>query len=105
MHGVGLDDLLGDFSGDVRMHLSTVALQSFVNTLPLLHPRGMFQVQDLFVTDFEQYRGSFRGPGKMDGSIVNWLNGPLFRAVGDHSATRPLRAVPALPREVEHRPS
>ena len=44
----------------------------------------MFQVQDLFVTELEQYRGTFRGPGKMDGSIVNWLNGPLFRAVGDH---------------------
>jgi len=61
-----------------------VALQSFVNTLPLLHPRGMFQVQDLFLTDLDQYRGAFRGPGKMDGSIVNWLNGPLFRLVGAH---------------------
>jgi hypothetical protein len=66
------------------MHISSVALQSFANTLPLLHPRGMFQVQDLFVTELEQYRGTFRGPGKMDGSIVNWLNGPLLRALGDH---------------------
>src|SRR3954470_7413132 len=84
VQGVQLDDLLADYSGDVRMHLSTCALQSFVNTLPLLHPRGLFQVQDLFVTELEQYRGSFRGPGKMDGSIVNWLNGPLLRAVGDY---------------------
>src|SRR5579875_1098010 len=82
--GVRLGDLLRDYPGDVRLHLPTVALQSFVNTLPLLHPRGMFQVQDLFVTDLEQYRGTFRGPGKMDGSIVNWLNGPLFRLVGAH---------------------
>ncbi len=82
--GAHLEDVLADFSGDLRMHLSTVALQSFANTLPLLHPLGMFQVQDLFVTELEQYRGTFRGPGKMDGSIVNWLNGPLFRAVGDH---------------------
>jgi hypothetical protein len=66
------------------MHLSTAALQSFVNTLPLLHPRGMFQVQDLFVRDLSQYQGAFRGPGKMDGSIVNWLNGPLFRMLADH---------------------
>jgi hypothetical protein len=82
--GVRLGDLLGDYPGDVRLHLPTVALQSFVNTLPLLHPRGMFQVQDLFVTDLDQYRGAFRGPGKMDGSIVNWLNGPLFQLVGAH---------------------
>jgi hypothetical protein len=84
VHGVHLDDLLGEFAGDLRMHLSTGAVRSFANTLPLLHPRGMFQVQDLFVTELEQYRGTFRGPGKMDGSIVNWLNGPLLRAVGDH---------------------
>jgi hypothetical protein len=82
VHGVRLGDLLDDYPGDIRLHLSTAALQSFVNTLPLLHPRGMFQVQDLFVTDLDQYRGTFRGPGKMDGSIVNWLNGPLFRLVG-----------------------
>ena len=84
VHGVRLDDLLGEFPGDIRMHLSTAALQSFVNTLPLLHPRGMFQVQDLFVRDLSQYQGAFRGPGKMDGSIVNWLNGPLFRMLADH---------------------
>ena len=82
--GVRLGDLLANYPGDVRLSLPTVALQSFVNTLPLLHPRGMFQVQDLFVTDLDQYRGAFRGPGKMDGSIVNWLNGPLFRLVGAH---------------------
>jgi hypothetical protein len=82
--GVRLGDLLHDYPGDIRLHLPTAAMQSFVNTLPLLHPRGMFQVQDLFVTDLDQYRGTFRGPGKMDGSIVNWLNGPLFRLVGAH---------------------
>jgi hypothetical protein len=84
VYGVRLDDVLGQFPGDLRMHLSTMAVQSFVNTLPLLHPRGMFQVQDLFVTSLDQYRGTFRGPGKLDGSIVNWLNGPLLRVVGDH---------------------
>ncbi len=88
VHGAHLADVLATFTGDLRLHLSTVALQSFANTLPLLHPRGMFQVQDLFVTDLEQYRGTFRGPGKMDGSIVNWLNGPLFRVVGDQLGYR-----------------
>jgi hypothetical protein len=82
--GIHLEDVLGDFPGDIRVHLSSVALQSFASSLPLLHPRGMFQVQDLFVGELEQYRGAFRGPGKMDGSVVNWLNGPLFRAVGAH---------------------
>ncbi len=82
--GVRLDTLLDTVAGDIRMHLSTVALESFVHTLPLLHPRGLFQVQDLFVTSLEQYRGTFRGPGKLDGAIVNWLNGPLFQLVGAH---------------------
>jgi hypothetical protein len=86
-HGVPLDlveQVLGDTPGDLRMHLSTGVIQSFTNTLPLLHPRGLFQVQDLFTTDLEQYEGTFRGPGKMDGSIVNWVNGPLLREVGAH---------------------
>jgi hypothetical protein len=26
---------------------------------------------------------TFRGPGKIEGSIVNWLNGPLFQMVGE----------------------
>jgi hypothetical protein len=40
------------------------------------------QIQDLFVRDLGQYT-SFRGPGKLEGSIVNWLNGPLFQTVGE----------------------
>ena len=35
-------------------------------------------VQDLFVREVTQY-ASFRGPSKPEGSIVNWLNGPIFR--------------------------
>ena len=50
--------------GNVRVHLNEMSLKSFLNTLPLLHPRGIFQVQDIFVTDLEQYHSSFRGPGK-----------------------------------------
>ena len=44
--------------------------ESFANTIPLLHPRGVLQVQDIFVERLNDYLHGFRGPGKMDGSIV-----------------------------------
>ena len=66
----------------MRFQVSWGAAQSFVNTLPLLHPRGYLQVQDIFVTSMGEYRMGFRGPGKLDGSVVNWVNGPLLRHVG-----------------------
>jgi hypothetical protein len=34
------------------------------------------------VTDPHQYRTGFRGPGKYDGSVVNWVNGPLLAHIG-----------------------
>jgi hypothetical protein len=77
-----LEDLLGDAPDDIRFHISRGAAESFVNTLPLLHPRGYLQVQDIFVTRMDEYGLGFRGPGKLDGSVVNWVNGPLLRAVG-----------------------
>lgn len=77
-----LEDLLGEAPDDVRFHLSRGAAESFVNTLPLLHPRGYLQVQDIFVTAMDEYRHGFRGPGKLDGSVVTWVNGALLRAVG-----------------------
>jgi hypothetical protein len=77
-----LEDLLGDAPDDVRFHLSRGAAESFVNTVPLLHPRGYLQVQDIFVTSMNEYRQGFRGPGKLDGSVVTWVNGALLRAVG-----------------------
>jgi hypothetical protein len=70
---------------DFRMHLSSGALESFVNTLPLLHPRGYLQVMDIFVTDMLQYRLGFFGPGKLDGSLLNWVNGALLREVAERS--------------------
>jgi hypothetical protein len=76
-----LEDLLATAPDDVRFQVSWGAAQSFVNTLPLLHPRGYLQVQDIFVTSMGEYRMGFRGPGKLDGSVVNWVNGPLLRAV------------------------
>jgi len=79
---VQMEDILKDAPGDLRFHLSSGALESFKNTLPLLHPRGYLQVQDIFVTDLHEYSMGFYGPGKLDGSIVNWVNGALLREVG-----------------------
>ena len=32
--------------------------------------------------NLDEYRQGFLGPGKLDGSVVNWVNGALLRAVG-----------------------
>src|SRR5712691_9178800 len=69
-------------NGDLRMHISNGAATSFVDTLPLLHPHGVLLCHDLFVTDIHQYLNGFRGPGKYDGSVVNWVNGRLLAAIG-----------------------
>lgn len=66
----------------MRFHLTGGAVESFLNTLPLLHPRGFLQVQDIFVTSMDDYRRGFRGPGKLDGSVLNWVNGALLQVVG-----------------------
>ena len=69
-------------TGDLRMHISNGAAASFADTLQLLHPHGVLQCHDLFVTDLRQYLNGFRGPGKYDGSVVNWVNGRLLAAIG-----------------------
>ncbi len=69
--------------GDIRLHVNNGAVSSFADTLPLLHPFGRLWCHDLFLTDRHQYRAGFYGPGKYDGSIVNWVNGPLLRLVGN----------------------
>lgn len=68
--------------GDIRMHVGNGAVASFADTLPLLHPYGRLQCHDLFVTSAHDYRTGFRGPGKYDGSVVNWVNGPLLQHIG-----------------------
>jgi hypothetical protein len=65
--------------GDIRMHVSNGALASFADTLPLLHPFGRVVCHDLFTTAAGEYRSGFYGPGKYDGSVVNWVNGPLLQ--------------------------
>jgi hypothetical protein len=81
--GIGGEVLrpLVEANGDIRMQISNGAAASFVDSLPLLHPFGILQCLDIFVTDLAQYH-TFRGPGKYDGSVVNWVNGPLLAAVG-----------------------
>ena len=80
-----MEEILRYAPNDLRLHLSTGALDSFRNTLPLLHPRGYLQVQDIFVTDLQEYSMGFHGPGKLDGSIVNWVNGALLREVAERA--------------------
>ena len=88
------------------MHVSNGALASFTGTLPLLHPFGRLQCHDLFLTARPQYRTGFYGPGKYDGSVVNWVNGPLLQLVasgaGSASSSRrsgsgPARTSPRSP--------
>jgi hypothetical protein len=69
--------------GDIRMHVNNGTLSSFADTLPLLHPFGRIQCHDLFLTDHNGYSSGFYGPGKYDGSVVNWVNGPLLRLLGN----------------------
>ena len=76
------DDLMAELPQDIRFHLSRGAAESFVNTVPLLHPRGFLQVLDVFVASMKGYAQGFRGPGKLDGSFVVWVNGAFLRAVG-----------------------
>jgi len=80
-----IESLIEDAPGDVRFQLSSGAAESFLNTIPLLHPAGYLQVQDIFVKRLVDYLHGFRGPGKMDGSIVNWVNGALLAEVGEQA--------------------
>jgi hypothetical protein len=72
-------------AGDIRVHVNNGAVASFADTLPLLHPFGRLHCHDLFVTDVRDYLAGFHGPGKYDGSVVNWVNGPLLRHVANRA--------------------
>lgn len=80
-----LEEITREAPSELRFHLSTGAFESFRNTLPLLSARGYLQVQDIFVTDLSEYRVGFHGPGKLDGSIVNWVNGVLLREAAERA--------------------
>ncbi|MEO3887316.1 hypothetical protein [Nonomuraea sp. B5E05] len=81
MSGELLRPLL-ESGADIRMHVNNGAVASFADSLKLLHPFGRLVCHDLFVTDVQAYRTNFRGPGKYEGSVVNWVNGPLLAHVG-----------------------
>jgi hypothetical protein len=80
-----IEGLIENAPANIRCQLSSGATESCINTIPLLHPRGVLQVQDIFVEKLTDYLHGFRGPGKMDGSIVNWVNGALLEVVGAQS--------------------
>jgi len=69
--------------GTAQIHLSQEAIRGFRCLVGLLHPTGALDVVDLFVQRTEEYLDRHKGPAKYDGSTVNWLNGPLFRVVGE----------------------
>ncbi len=79
-----LDELVDELPEWTRVHASTVAVESFVQTLALMHHEGVLVAQDIFVREISQY-AAYRGPGKLEGSIVNWLNGPVFQLVGERA--------------------
>jgi hypothetical protein len=81
VNGEALRPLL-ESGADVRMHVSNGAVASFTETIGLLHPFGKLVCHDIFARDIGAYRDSFRGPGKYDGSVVNWVNGPLLAHIG-----------------------
>lgn len=69
-------------NGDTRFHVSNGAVSSFSETIDLLHPYGQLVCHDLFVDDPRSATSVYRGPGKYDGSVVNWVNGPLIQHLG-----------------------
>jgi hypothetical protein len=81
---VHLDELVDELPEWTRVHMSTVAAESFAQTLQLLHYEGILVAQDLFAADVSHY-ASYRGPGKLEGSIVNWINAPIFQLIGERS--------------------
>ena len=58
-----------------------IAIQGAGSVASGLARRAAGEGARITLTDIEQYRRSFRGPGKYDGSVVNWVNGPLLAAI------------------------
>ena len=74
--------------GDIRMHVNNGAVASFADTAAAAASLRPADCHDLFVTDVHPYRTGFRGPGKYDGSVVNWVNGPLLAHIGRRQGFR-----------------
>jgi hypothetical protein len=70
-------ELLGpmtDGYGDVRFHVSNGAVASFIETLPLLHPLGLFVCHDLFVTDLEQFQTGTGQVRRLGRELGEWAD-------------------------------
>ena len=91
-----LNEVLAEYPHNVWLHLSDGALESGLQLLALLHPRGSIEIVDIIVrriADYHDvpqrltskgkhiYRMGFKGPAKYDGSAVDWFNGRLLEAV------------------------
>jgi hypothetical protein len=85
MKNAHIEGLIANAPSNIRFQLSSGAAESFISTIQLLHPRGYLQVQDIFVEKLTDYLHGFRGPGKLDGSVVNWVNGALLAEVAEQS--------------------
>jgi hypothetical protein len=97
-----LDDLLAEAPDDVRFHISRGAGESFANTLPLLHPDGYLEVQDIFVSDMDDYRkgSAARETRRVAGHMGERRAAARGRRAG--RLRRPLRAVPVSARHPDH---
>ena len=82
---------------------ATAPLAAFVDTLPLLHPYGKLHSPRPVRHRRRGVPDGFQGPGKYDGSVVNWVNGPLLAHIGRRDGLR--RAVRAVraPDRHQHR--
>ena len=96
-----LDELLRRLPDWTRVHRSTVAMESFAQTLQLLHHEGVLVAQDIFVREVSQY-AVYRGPGKLEGSIAQLAQRPDLRARRRAPRLQRRRGEVRLPGGVEH---
>ena len=93
---------LMEANGDVRMHVSNGAAASFVDTLPLLHPHGVLECHDIFVTERRRLRERLSRAGQVRG--VGGELGQRRRAGRARRPPRLRRHVPQVrvPHRLEH---
>lgn len=68
---------------DVWVQLSNFATRNLTTLLPMLHENGWLEVVDIVVREISDYHQRFRGPAKFEGSVVDWVNGPLLSAAAE----------------------
>ena len=94
-----LQEILGEYTHNVWMHLSNRAIEGGLQIIQLLHPQGVLEIIDLLVKEIAEYhhvpervssktgrplyRSGFKGPVKYDGSAVDWVNARLLRGMAE----------------------